>query len=776
MYHLDNTSGVPEMPEPKEQQSITPKWFGESVEQGGISWPGADWFNTVQAELLNLIKAAGITPDKNTFDQLSTAIPVLGDARIRKELTEPGGASIPMLLQGGSVQDALHNVINVKAFQNLNSSPDDWGPAFRGALAYCESIGGGKVSFSGHYKISSYDITNWALPFDDGSIDPARIAAGTDHQLDSEDVIELKVHLNIPSGVSLIGDGVETSSLTFSWDWDSKIIDNNQSVGICVRVADWDGTYVAKVGAKNRMTKVVINTNIGGFRINNAFIPVLADGIMVYGEWPELAFNKCAMSLLALGGEMPRFKGFQGSLTLTGPIFGGWWLQRNDLTYQGGVKVPPYVEGMDVYSLGWCDSAIVDYIKFDFPEWNDPVYRATYMALDVFFDKYIWKTRNSLLSGEKSPSGEMGTGRLSKKGADYVTTSTMQAENPFRGVSSRAFCVIPRYRRGNSGNTIGELKTRKTARPPILTANFSPSGSVVTVRNSFVEESCLTNPSLTSDRKVGGDNDWFKTGGDIWNSDLTQTPYYVGQGLVTTIAVSQAACIAAMPSNSNQGGSGSQVNTIVGPNKPDTRLSRTTLFDPASGEWSLVRESFKSYDFTPALKFSSNPQYPTYLAFRHAEKILRLGDAALFSLSGGVYTMLSPASIACKMVRIGSLVRCYFKFTLSPSDIMGNGQFVLGLRRYSVYDPSRGGSVDFAGSRCLLNVYRGSMASASAAPSTIENAGFFSVGGVSYIMFKIFSDISSSVTFPVSSLTTANQQSWLVEYESFSTIESIELA
>lgn len=60
MYHLDNTSGVPEMPEPKDQQSVTPRWFGESQEQGGISWPGADWFNTVQAELLNLLAAAGL--------------------------------------------------------------------------------------------------------------------------------------------------------------------------------------------------------------------------------------------------------------------------------------------------------------------------------------------------------------------------------------------------------------------------------------------------------------------------------------------------------------------------------------------------------------------------------------------------------------------------------------------------------------------------------------------------------------------------------------------
>ncbi|EPJ9453567.1 hypothetical protein QDZ86_001197 [Pluralibacter gergoviae] len=91
MFHIDNTSGVPEMPEPKDQQSISPRWFGESVEQGGISWPGADWFNIVQAELLNLIKAAGIPPEKQSFDQLSKAIPVLGDAKFREELNRESG-------------------------------------------------------------------------------------------------------------------------------------------------------------------------------------------------------------------------------------------------------------------------------------------------------------------------------------------------------------------------------------------------------------------------------------------------------------------------------------------------------------------------------------------------------------------------------------------------------------------------------------------------------------------------------------------------------------
>ncbi|STV24889.1 Uncharacterised protein [Klebsiella pneumoniae subsp. ozaenae] len=92
MYHLDNTSGVPEMPEPKEQQSMTPRWFGESQEQGGISWPGADWFNVVQAELLNLLAAAGIEPEKHSFDQLSKAIPILGGGeQVRQDLGDVYG-------------------------------------------------------------------------------------------------------------------------------------------------------------------------------------------------------------------------------------------------------------------------------------------------------------------------------------------------------------------------------------------------------------------------------------------------------------------------------------------------------------------------------------------------------------------------------------------------------------------------------------------------------------------------------------------------------------
>ncbi|HHT0205012.1 TPA: right-handed parallel beta-helix repeat-containing protein [Raoultella planticola] len=86
MYHLDNTSGVPEMPEPKDEQSMTPRWFGESQEQGGISWPGADWFNTVQAELLNILSDAGMPPNKKVFNQISRAVALLGSDAFRQDL------------------------------------------------------------------------------------------------------------------------------------------------------------------------------------------------------------------------------------------------------------------------------------------------------------------------------------------------------------------------------------------------------------------------------------------------------------------------------------------------------------------------------------------------------------------------------------------------------------------------------------------------------------------------------------------------------------------
>ncbi|VFS62683.1 Phage Tail Collar Domain [Leminorella grimontii] len=53
-----------------EVSNATPKWFTESPP----SYPGAAWFNIVQAELLNLLDAAGISPQKADLTQLTQAV------------------------------------------------------------------------------------------------------------------------------------------------------------------------------------------------------------------------------------------------------------------------------------------------------------------------------------------------------------------------------------------------------------------------------------------------------------------------------------------------------------------------------------------------------------------------------------------------------------------------------------------------------------------------------------------------------------------------------
>lgn len=70
MYFLDNDSGVGTMPPVVEVISSTPRWFTESPP----SYPGAAWFNIVQAELMNAVKDAGIELDKSQLNQLSQVL------------------------------------------------------------------------------------------------------------------------------------------------------------------------------------------------------------------------------------------------------------------------------------------------------------------------------------------------------------------------------------------------------------------------------------------------------------------------------------------------------------------------------------------------------------------------------------------------------------------------------------------------------------------------------------------------------------------------------
>ncbi|MDO7829450.1 hypothetical protein [Providencia huashanensis] len=74
MYGLDNASGVNVMPKLAPVSSATPLWFTEGGAGLAASYPGQDWFNMIQAELLGILTAAGVKPEKGKLTQLAGAI------------------------------------------------------------------------------------------------------------------------------------------------------------------------------------------------------------------------------------------------------------------------------------------------------------------------------------------------------------------------------------------------------------------------------------------------------------------------------------------------------------------------------------------------------------------------------------------------------------------------------------------------------------------------------------------------------------------------------
>jgi len=88
MFHVDNKSGVPEMPPVNPVDSEKPLFFTE--EKDKATWPGADWFNIVMMEMFNVLKMANITPNKFAFNQLATAIMRTRDAGRVYETEEAG--------------------------------------------------------------------------------------------------------------------------------------------------------------------------------------------------------------------------------------------------------------------------------------------------------------------------------------------------------------------------------------------------------------------------------------------------------------------------------------------------------------------------------------------------------------------------------------------------------------------------------------------------------------------------------------------------------------
>ncbi|ELD1401422.1 tail fiber protein [Salmonella enterica subsp. enterica serovar Infantis] len=127
MFYIDNDSGVTVMPPVSAQRSAIVRWFSEGDGNNVITWPGMDWFNIVQAELLNTLEEAGIQPDKTKLNQLALSIKAIMSNNallIKNNLSEIQTAGASAQRTARENLDIYDASLNKKGLVQLTSATD----------------------------------------------------------------------------------------------------------------------------------------------------------------------------------------------------------------------------------------------------------------------------------------------------------------------------------------------------------------------------------------------------------------------------------------------------------------------------------------------------------------------------------------------------------------------------------------------------------------------------------------------------------------------------
>lgn len=119
MFHVDNSTGVPVMPQPSPVTSETELFFTEGGNGVPPTYPGPDWFNVIQSELLNILKAAGIDPDKMDNTQILVALKKLFLSRSNPfgDIKADGAAAIAAALSNLGLGTAAKRAVGTGANQ-----------------------------------------------------------------------------------------------------------------------------------------------------------------------------------------------------------------------------------------------------------------------------------------------------------------------------------------------------------------------------------------------------------------------------------------------------------------------------------------------------------------------------------------------------------------------------------------------------------------------------------------------------------------------------------
>ncbi|MGQ4859912.1 hypothetical protein [Enterobacter roggenkampii] len=167
MYHVDNSTGVPVMPQPSPVTSETELFFTEGGNGVPPTYPGPDWFNTIQSELLNILRDAGLDPDKMDNTQILAALKKLflsrsnpfgdikadGAAAIATALSNLGFGSLPQyqnlgvgqhIIQHGSGaanSSGIADIVFPKAFTTTNNLTVTATPTSQQPANYIVTVG-----------------------------------------------------------------------------------------------------------------------------------------------------------------------------------------------------------------------------------------------------------------------------------------------------------------------------------------------------------------------------------------------------------------------------------------------------------------------------------------------------------------------------------------------------------------------------------------------------------------------------------------------------------
>ncbi|MGC1549431.1 MAG: hypothetical protein WA777_12965, partial [Rhodanobacter sp.] len=155
MYQIDNSSAA--ATQPASTTPGPPGFFTDGSVTGGIpaTIVPAEWLNAVQEELINVLAAAGITPTKNQFSQLATAIKGIlqgGTSNYGVDIGTANNYAVTYTPAVTAITDGLK--LRFKA-KNANTGASTFAP---NGLTAGTLVGGGHAALQGGEIIANGDI------------------------------------------------------------------------------------------------------------------------------------------------------------------------------------------------------------------------------------------------------------------------------------------------------------------------------------------------------------------------------------------------------------------------------------------------------------------------------------------------------------------------------------------------------------------------------------------------------------------------------------------